>query len=80
MTDSKDRRPIGIVGELTFAQYAVLKTIAPPLGPPPSSATGTPLPVEYNGDLEEKLVLVDEEDGQVIGELSDIVQYMRTKP
>lgn len=60
--------------EVIFAQYAVLQTITPPSGPPPTSATGTPLPLEHDGDLKGRLILVDDENGQVIGELSENVQ------
>jgi len=60
--------------EVIFAQYAVLQSIAPPSGPPPTSATGTPLPFGHDSDLKGRLVLVDDENGQVVGELSDNVQ------
>ncbi len=60
--------------EVIFAQYAVLQTIAPPSGPPPTSAAGTPLPLQHDGDLKGRLVLVDDENGQVVGELSENFQ------
>ena len=60
--------------EVIIAQYAVLQIISPPSGPPPTSATGTPLPLEHDGDLKGRLILVDDENGQVIGELSENVQ------
>jgi spartin len=60
--------------EVIFAQYAVLQTITPPSGPPPTSAAGTPLPLDHDGDLKGRLILVDDENGQVIGELSENVQ------
>ena len=71
--------------EVIFAQYAVLKSIAPPSGPPPTAAAGAPAPLDRDGDLKGKLVLVDDENGQVIGELSDNVQVhedeaMRSPP
>ena len=43
----------------------------PPLGLPPTSTARTPLP---DGDLKGRLILVDDENGQVIGELSEKVQ------
>ena len=71
--------------EVIFAQYAVLQTITPPSGPPPTSAAGTPLPVQHDGDLKGRLVLVDDENGQVVGELSENIQVhedeaMRSPP
>jgi spartin len=71
--------------EVIFAQYAVLQTIAPPSGPPPTSATGVAHPGGPDGDLKGRLILVDDENGQVIGELSDNVQIheddaMRSPP
>jgi len=60
--------------EVIFAQYAVLQTVAPPSGPPPTSAAGFPPPLEPDGDLKGRLILVDDENGQVIGELSENVQ------
>jgi spartin len=71
--------------EVIFAQYAVLQTIKPPSGPPPTSGAGTPLPPELDGDLKGRLVLVDDDNGQIIGELSKNVQIhedevMRSPP
>ena len=60
--------------EVIFAQYAVLQTIPPPSGPPPTSTAGAPLPWERDGNLKGRLILVDEENGQVIGELPEKVQ------
>jgi len=60
--------------EVIFAQYAVLQSISPPSGPPPTIAGGAPPPLEQDGDLKGKLVLVDDENGQIVGELSDNVQ------
>ena len=60
--------------EVIFSQYAVLQTVAPPSEPPPTYAAGTLLPLQYDGDLKGKLVLVDDENGQVIGELSENIQ------
>ena len=60
--------------EVIFAQYAVLQTIAPPSGPLPASATGMPLPLEDGGNLKGRLILVDNENGQVIGVLPERVQ------
>ena len=57
--------------EVIFAQYAVLQTVAHPSEPPPTYAA---LPLQYDGDLKGKLVLVDDENGQVIGELPENIQ------
>lgn len=66
--------------EVILAQYAVLEVVReqfqpPPTAPPgynePSSSSANQYPSDPDGDLKGRLVLVDEDDGRIVGTLGD---------